>query len=116
MCRWTPKLQNLPYKLRRFPKEKSLELKVDSQENNIQNIHLSPKLRHLNPKLANQKKETQSSSAKDKSPNHPSPPTPVVGKMHKEAHQVAGGPTSLGSTSKEGAMHLILIKPVYSAS
>ncbi|GJX42285.1 hypothetical protein Tco_0257275 [Tanacetum coccineum] len=27
----------------------------------------------------------------------------VVGEMHQEAHQVAGGSTSLGSTSKEGA-------------
>ncbi|GJV19838.1 hypothetical protein Tco_1368858 [Tanacetum coccineum] len=49
------------------------------------------------------KKETKSSSAKDKSPSHPSPPTPVVGEMHKEAQQVAGGPTSLGATSEEGA-------------
>ncbi|GJX28980.1 hypothetical protein Tco_0237059 [Tanacetum coccineum] len=46
---------------------------------------------------------TQSSSAKDKSPSHPSPLTLVVGEMHKEAHQAAGGPTSLGATSKEGA-------------
>nr|GEU39537.1 hypothetical protein [Tanacetum cinerariifolium] len=33
--------------------------------------------------------ETQSSSAKDKSLSHPLPPTPVVGEMHKEAHQAA---------------------------
>ncbi|GKE45183.1 hypothetical protein Tco_1472467, partial [Tanacetum coccineum] len=57
MCLWTPKLQNLPHKLRRFPKAKSLELKVDSEENNLQNIYLSPSLRHLNLKLANQKKK-----------------------------------------------------------
>ncbi|GKB84242.1 hypothetical protein Tco_0956514 [Tanacetum coccineum] len=48
-------------------------------------------------------KETQSSSAKDKSPNHPSPSTSVVGEMHKEAPQAAGGPTSLEATSEEGA-------------
>nr|GEX94418.1 hypothetical protein [Tanacetum cinerariifolium] len=48
-------------------------------------------------------KETQSSSAKHKSPNHPLPSTPVVGEMHKEAHQVAGGLTSLRATSEEGA-------------
>ncbi|GKE44647.1 hypothetical protein Tco_1471931, partial [Tanacetum coccineum] len=36
-------------------------------------------------------------------PSHPSPPTPVVGEMHKEAQQAAGGLTSLGATSKEGA-------------
>ncbi|GKB00864.1 hypothetical protein Tco_0828908 [Tanacetum coccineum] len=47
------------------------------------------------------KKETQSSSAKDKSSSHHSPLTPVVGEMHKEAHQAAGGPTSLGATSEE---------------
>ncbi|GJR12425.1 hypothetical protein Tco_0795077 [Tanacetum coccineum] len=49
------------------------------------------------------KKETKSSSAKDKSLIHPSPPTLVVGEMHKEGQQAAGGPTSLGVTSKEGA-------------
>ncbi|GJW88464.1 hypothetical protein Tco_0163804, partial [Tanacetum coccineum] len=48
------------------------------------------------------KNSSQTSSAKDKSLSHPSPPTPVVGEMHKEAHQAAGGPTSLGATSKEG--------------
>ncbi|GJS17811.1 hypothetical protein Tco_0412283 [Tanacetum coccineum] len=48
-------------------------------------------------------KETQSCSAKDKSPSHPSLSTPMVGEMHKEAQQAAGGPTSLGATSKEGA-------------
>ncbi|GJX77231.1 hypothetical protein Tco_0787846 [Tanacetum coccineum] len=42
-------------------------------------------------------------SARDKSPSHPLPPTPVVGEMNKEAQQAAGGPTSLGATSKEGA-------------
>ncbi|GJU46359.1 hypothetical protein Tco_1203625 [Tanacetum coccineum] len=54
-------------------------------------------------KTGQSEKETQSSSAKDKSPSHPSPPTPVVGEMHKEVQQAAGGPTSLGATSKEGA-------------
>ncbi|GKB77289.1 hypothetical protein Tco_0944184 [Tanacetum coccineum] len=38
-----------------------------------------------------------------KSLSHPSPPTLVVGEMHKEAHQAAGGQTSLGSTNKKGA-------------
>nr|GEV61135.1 hypothetical protein [Tanacetum cinerariifolium] len=38
-----------------------------------------------------------------KSQSHPSTPTPIVGKMHKEAQQAAGGPTSLWATSKEGA-------------
>nr|GEX21329.1 uncharacterized mitochondrial protein AtMg00810-like [Tanacetum cinerariifolium] len=47
--------------------------------------------------------ETKSSSAMDTSPSHPSPPTPVVGEMHKEAQQAAYGPTSLGDTSEDGA-------------
>ncbi|GKB14435.1 hypothetical protein Tco_0848358, partial [Tanacetum coccineum] len=39
------------------PKAKSLELKVDSKENDLQNTYLSPRLRHPNPKLANQKRK-----------------------------------------------------------
>nr|GEV35333.1 ribonuclease H-like domain-containing protein [Tanacetum cinerariifolium] len=58
-------------------------------------------------KTGQSEKETQSSSAKDKSPSHPLLPTLVVDEMHKEAQQAAGGPTSLGATSKEGA-HLQL--------
>ncbi|GJX76046.1 hypothetical protein Tco_0322857 [Tanacetum coccineum] len=54
-------------------------------------------------KIGQSEKKTQSSSAKDKSPSHPSPPTPVVGEMHKEAQQAAGDPTSLRATSEEGA-------------
>ncbi|GJZ92651.1 hypothetical protein Tco_0664716 [Tanacetum coccineum] len=54
-------------------------------------------------KTGQSEKETQSSSAKDKSPSHPSAPIPVVGEMHMEAQQAAGGPTSLGATSEEGA-------------
>nr|GEV92935.1 hypothetical protein [Tanacetum cinerariifolium] len=34
---------------------------------------------------------------------HPSPPTLVVGEMHKDAQQAANGPTSLGETIKDGA-------------
>nr|GEV46790.1 carotenoid cleavage dioxygenase 1 [Tanacetum cinerariifolium] len=37
------------------------------------------------------------------SPSHPSPPTLVVGEMHKEAQQAARGLTSLGATSEKGA-------------
>ncbi|GKA92544.1 hypothetical protein Tco_0814469, partial [Tanacetum coccineum] len=58
-------------------------------------------------KTGQSEKETQSSSAKDKSPSHPSPPTPVVGEMHKEAQQVAGSPTSFRATSEEGAHPLL---------
>nr|GEU94539.1 hypothetical protein [Tanacetum cinerariifolium] len=48
-------------------------------------------------------KETKSSSAMDTSPSHPLPLKSVVGEMHKEAQQAAGGPTSLGDTTKDGA-------------
>nr|GEU87131.1 retrovirus-related Pol polyprotein from transposon TNT 1-94 [Tanacetum cinerariifolium] len=57
------------------PQGKQPRAKMDSEENNLQNTHLSPRLRHPNPKLANQKK----------------------------AQQAAGVPASLGATSKEGA-------------
>ncbi|GKD88588.1 hypothetical protein Tco_1364095 [Tanacetum coccineum] len=50
-----------------------------------------------------EEKETKSNSAMDTSPSHTSPPTPVVGEMHKEAQQAAGGLTSLRDTSKDGA-------------
>ncbi|GKD95011.1 hypothetical protein Tco_1374848 [Tanacetum coccineum] len=52
-------------------------------------------------KTGQSEKDTQSNSAKDKSSSHPSPPTLVVGNMHKEAQQAADGPTSLGATSEE---------------
>ncbi|GJR70172.1 hypothetical protein Tco_0016237 [Tanacetum coccineum] len=75
-------------------------------------------------KTGQSEKDTQSSLTKEKSPSHPSPPTPVVGEMHKEAQQAAGGPTSLGATSEEGAhpqlssgmSAFIIIEPVYLAS
>ncbi|GJY59910.1 hypothetical protein Tco_0459802 [Tanacetum coccineum] len=63
-------------------------------------------LEYMMPKYENEEltiNPTQSSLAKDKSPSHHSPPTPVVGEMHKEAHQAASGLTSLGATNKEGA-------------
>ncbi|GKG48211.1 hypothetical protein Tco_0510096, partial [Tanacetum coccineum] len=49
------------------------------------------------------RKKTPSISARDKSSSHPSPPTPVVGEMYKEAQQAASGPTSLGATNEDGA-------------
>nr|GEU31670.1 uncharacterized mitochondrial protein AtMg00810-like [Tanacetum cinerariifolium] len=54
-------------------------------------------------KTGESKKETQSSLAKDKSPSHALSPTPVVGEMHKEAQQAAGGPTSLGATRHDAS-------------
>ncbi|GKF09915.1 hypothetical protein Tco_0044139 [Tanacetum coccineum] len=66
-------------------------------------------LEHMMPEYDNEEltinstQENRSNCAKEKSPSHLLPPTPVVGEMHKEAQQAAGGPTSLGATSEEGA-------------
>ncbi|GKC64153.1 hypothetical protein Tco_1096751 [Tanacetum coccineum] len=49
-------------------------------------------------KTSQSEKETQSSSAKDKSLSHPSPPTLVVGKIHKQAQQAVGCNTLADST------------------
>ncbi|GJT22779.1 retrovirus-related pol polyprotein from transposon TNT 1-94 [Tanacetum coccineum] len=57
----------------------------------------------IKSKTDQSEKDTHSSLAKDKRPNHPLSPTPVVDEMHKEAQQAVGGPTSLGATSEEGA-------------
>ncbi|GJS48071.1 hypothetical protein Tco_0598192 [Tanacetum coccineum] len=53
-------------------------------------------------KIGQLEKDTQFSLARDKILSNPSPPTLVVGEMHKEAHQATGGLTSLGATSEEG--------------
>nr|GEV31309.1 hypothetical protein [Tanacetum cinerariifolium] len=68
----------------------------------ICNLDVTVDSKALKPCLQTEE-ETKSSSAKDKSPSHHLPPTPVVGEMHKEAQQAVGGPTSLGATSVEGA-------------
>nr|GEY54332.1 retrovirus-related Pol polyprotein from transposon TNT 1-94 [Tanacetum cinerariifolium] len=69
-----------------------------------------PKTKASKSQTDQSKIETQSSLAKDKSPSHPSPPTHVVGEMHKEAQQAAGGPTSLGPpVKKEPILSSILI-------
>nr|GEZ86543.1 hypothetical protein [Tanacetum cinerariifolium] len=65
------------------------------------------KIKASNSKTGQSENDTQPNSTKDKSLSHHSPSTLVVGEMHKEAQQAAGGPTSLGATSKEGA-HLQL--------
>ncbi|GKC26828.1 hypothetical protein Tco_1034122 [Tanacetum coccineum] len=57
MCLWIPKLSNTLLQLKRFPKAKSIELEADSEENNFQNTHLSPPLRHPNPNMAIQKRK-----------------------------------------------------------
>ncbi|GJR19071.1 hypothetical protein Tco_0967598 [Tanacetum coccineum] len=119
MFLWTPKLQNLPHQLRRFPKAKSgLKRKRSSKHTSESTTKASKS------QTGQSKKETKSSSDKDKILSQPSPPTPVVGEMHKEAQKAAGGPTSLGATSKEGAhpqlssgmFAFIIIELVYSAS
>ncbi|GJR18998.1 integrase, catalytic region, zinc finger, CCHC-type containing protein, partial [Tanacetum coccineum] len=75
-------------------------------------------------KTGHLEKETQSSSAMDTNLSQPLASTPVVAEMHKEDQQAAGGPTSLGFTSKEGAnpqlssgmLAFIHNKPIYSVS
>ncbi|GJT96981.1 retrovirus-related pol polyprotein from transposon TNT 1-94 [Tanacetum coccineum] len=75
-------------------------------------VHVVPKApktsSHSKKKVSKSKtgqldEETQSSSAKDKIPSHPSGSTPMVPEMHKEEQQAAGGPASLRATSKERA-------------
>ncbi|GJW64876.1 hypothetical protein Tco_0116760 [Tanacetum coccineum] len=51
-------------------------------------------------KTGHSNNETQSSSAKDKIPSHPSASTPVVSEIYKEAHQAASGPTFFHFHSK----------------
>nr|GEX90436.1 retrovirus-related Pol polyprotein from transposon TNT 1-94 [Tanacetum cinerariifolium] len=103
MCLWTPKLQNPLHKLKRFPKVKNPRAK-SGLKRKLSSKHTSEsKTEASKSKTGKSEKDTQSSSAKDKSPSHPSPPTPMVGEVHKEAQQAAGGPTSLRATSKEGA-------------
>ncbi|GKE24301.1 hypothetical protein Tco_1435813 [Tanacetum coccineum] len=60
-------------------------------------------------KTSQSEKDTQSSSARDKSLSHPLPLTLVVGEMHKEAQQAAGGQTSLGPpVKKEPTLNLVV--------
>ncbi|GKC02742.1 hypothetical protein Tco_0994352, partial [Tanacetum coccineum] len=48
-------------------------------------------------------KATKPSSQTKEVPQGKNPKAKMVGEMHKEAQQAAGGPTSLGATSEEGA-------------
>ncbi|GJU70295.1 hypothetical protein Tco_1256554 [Tanacetum coccineum] len=74
-----------------------------NQKKNISKHTSETKTKASKSKTGQSEKETQSSLAKDKSPSHPLPPTPVVDKMHKDAQQAASSPTSLGATSEDGA-------------
>ncbi|GJZ44230.1 hypothetical protein Tco_0591485 [Tanacetum coccineum] len=70
------------------------------------------------------RKRKESSSAKDSNPSQPPVFTPLDTGMHKEDQQAAGGPTSLGVTSEEGAHPQLSsgmsafskLKAIYSAS
>nr|GEU54962.1 hypothetical protein [Tanacetum cinerariifolium] len=57
----------------------------------------------LNVHVVSKAPKPSSQTEEDKSPSHASPPTPVAGEMHKEAHQEAGSRISLEATSKEGS-------------
>nr|GFC11163.1 hypothetical protein [Tanacetum cinerariifolium] len=95
MWMWSPKLQNLPPQGKKHGAKSGLK-------NSSQNTYESHTKSHKS-KTGQSETETKSNLAKDKSPSHPLPPTLVVSKMHKEAQQAAGGLTSLGATSEEGA-------------
>ncbi|GKC30524.1 hypothetical protein Tco_1037818 [Tanacetum coccineum] len=86
-----------------FPQDKKPGAKSQFRRKQSSKHTSESKTEASKSKSGQSKKDTQSNSAKDKSPSHISPPIPVVGEMHKEAQQAAGGPTSLGGTSKEGA-------------
>ncbi|GJT88922.1 hypothetical protein Tco_1070639 [Tanacetum coccineum] len=75
-------------------------------------------------KIGYSKKRKESSSAIDSNPSQPLVSTPMDTGMHKEDHQAAGGPTSLGVTSEaranpqlsSGMSAFNLNEPIYSAS
>ncbi|GKA23911.1 hypothetical protein Tco_0709944 [Tanacetum coccineum] len=54
-------------------------------------------------KTSHSQKSKESSSAMDSNLRQPSVSTPVDTEMHKDDQQAAGGPSSLGATSEEGA-------------
>ncbi|GJV90339.1 hypothetical protein Tco_1538152 [Tanacetum coccineum] len=87
-----PSLQTEEAPKGKKPRAKSgLRRKQYSKHTSESNIEASKS------KTSQLEKDSQFILARDKSLSHPSPPTPVVGEMHKEAQQAAGGPTSLGA-------------------
>nr|GEW80806.1 retrovirus-related Pol polyprotein from transposon TNT 1-94 [Tanacetum cinerariifolium] len=105
MCMWTPKLPNTLPQGKNHRARSTLRRKQSSKHTSESTTEASKSQSgHL-------KKETKSSSAMDTSPSHLSPPTPMVSKMHKEAHQAAGGPTSLGTPVKiDPTLSLVVLK------
>ncbi|GJT12605.1 hypothetical protein Tco_0859647 [Tanacetum coccineum] len=99
----TPKLQNPLHKLKRFPQGKKPKAKSGPRRKKSSKHTSESKNEASKSKTGQLEKDTQSSLTKDKSPSHPSPPTLVVGEMHKEAQQAVGSPTSIGAISEEGA-------------
>ncbi|GJW09747.1 hypothetical protein Tco_1575574 [Tanacetum coccineum] len=85
----------------KVPQGKKLGAKGGLRRKQSSKLTSESKTEESKSKTGQSEKDTQSSLAKDKSPSHPSPPTPVVGEMHKEAHRAAYGPTSLGATSED---------------
>ncbi|GJU30780.1 hypothetical protein Tco_1174369 [Tanacetum coccineum] len=58
---------------------------------------------HVAPKAPKTSSNSEKKFGQGQKPKPYLAPTPVVVEMHKEAQQAAGGPTSLGATSEEGA-------------
>ncbi|GKC90682.1 hypothetical protein Tco_1151331, partial [Tanacetum coccineum] len=99
-CPMFPKLQVPPHKLRqRFPMAQSLELKLDSEENNL----LKSNTEVPTFETGHSKTDNMSSPAMDSNPAYPSASTPVNAEMHKEDQQATSGLTSLGATSEDRA-------------
>ncbi|GKA91955.1 hypothetical protein Tco_0813880 [Tanacetum coccineum] len=83
----------------------NIDVRVDSQAlKSSSQTEKVPQGKKLGAKSGLRRKQSLKHTFKSQTkPKPPSPSTPMVGEMHKEAQQAAGGPTSLGATSKEGA-------------
>nr|GEY30839.1 hypothetical protein [Tanacetum cinerariifolium] len=103
MCMWTLKSPKPSSQTEEVPQGKKPGAKSGLKRKQSLKHTSESKTEASKSKTSQSEKDTQSSSAKDKSLSHPSPLTPMVGEMHKEAQQAAGSPTSLGATSEEGA-------------
>ncbi|GKD77564.1 hypothetical protein Tco_1340185 [Tanacetum coccineum] len=103
---WEDIIHNLNKKTREkvvpYPSVHNWALKPNQTEGPSLTDHMKA-ICNLDVPVDSKAPKPSSQTEEDKSPSHPSPPTSVVGEMHKEAQQAAGGPTSLGATSEEGA-------------
>nr|GEV08627.1 hypothetical protein [Tanacetum cinerariifolium] len=99
--------EDIIHKLNKKTREKLVPYPSGLKRKQSLNHTSESKIEASKSKTGQSDKENQSSSAKEKSPSHPSGSTPVVPEMHKEKQQAAGSPASLKATSEEKA-HLQL--------